>query len=73
MEKCSMSPMLLCVSMDVLDVAGRRGHRPSLSVGEGCSSPEVSQLPGIGGLRPDEGRVRLQTYGKVDTAVIDNY
>lgn len=38
MEKCSMSPKLLRVSIDVRDVVKYRfGHDGSLSVGDGCS------------------------------------
>jgi hypothetical protein len=34
-EKCSMSPMLLRVSIEVREFAGRLGQRPFSSVGEG--------------------------------------
>lgn len=36
MEKCSMSPKLLRVSLEVRAVRYLRGHWPFSSVGEGC-------------------------------------
>lgn len=63
MEKCSISPRSLRVSIDVRDgTPGRRGHRPFSSTGEGyiVSAVEFQATPAV------------HTYGKINTAVVHN-
>lgn len=67
MGKCSISPRLLCVSIDVREAKYRLGHDFSFSVGDGCGGTSAQSH----GIVLAQMR-HVDSYRKIDTAVIDH-